>query len=505
MSRRDDRRTRVAATASSARPRTATGGPSKSCADDPAFQERLHHEFPRAGVEAVTDPVARRTFLKLMGASLALAGADRLHAAAGGEDRPLRPRSPRRSCPGRPLFFATAMPLGGVGDRACWSRATRAGRRRSRATRSTRPASARPTSSRRRRSSTSTTPTARRRVTQPRRDPPVAARSSARFARRSTAQQPLQGRGPAHPDRDGHARRRSPRRSATLLDALPAARWHQYEPVGRDNARAGAQARVRRVRRRAVPLRPGRRHPRRSTPTSSAAGPARLRYARDFAAPAAARAAPIAMNRLYAVESMPTLDRRARPTIACRCAPSEIEAFARALAAAARRRPARGRRRAGRGVRRTRDGSRAVADDLPAHRGREPRRRRRRPAAGRPRARARDQRRARQRRHDRRLHRAGRGRAGRSAGSRSRELVADMDAGAVDAARHPRRQPGLHRAGRPRASPSALAKVPLRVHLGLYDDETVGALPLARPRGALPRGVERRARLRRHGRRSCSR
>ena len=43
---------------------------------DPAFQERLYNEFPSLlpTMEQVADPVARRTFLKLMGASLALAG-----------------------------------------------------------------------------------------------------------------------------------------------------------------------------------------------------------------------------------------------------------------------------------------------------------------------------------------------------------------------------------------------------------------------------------------------
>ena len=42
-------------------------------ADDPTFVARLHNEFP-SEVEAITDPATRRTFLKLMGASLALAG-----------------------------------------------------------------------------------------------------------------------------------------------------------------------------------------------------------------------------------------------------------------------------------------------------------------------------------------------------------------------------------------------------------------------------------------------
>jgi MoCo/4Fe-4S cofactor protein with predicted Tat translocation signal len=33
-------------------------------AGDPAFQERLHNEFP-SQIEAIADPVARRSFLKL--------------------------------------------------------------------------------------------------------------------------------------------------------------------------------------------------------------------------------------------------------------------------------------------------------------------------------------------------------------------------------------------------------------------------------------------------------
>ena len=47
-----------------------------------------------------------------------------------------------------------------------------------------------------------------------------------------------------------------------------------------------------------------------------------------------------------------------------------------------------------------------------------------------------------------------------------------MTAGKVDTAAHARRQPVLHRARRPAASADALERVPLRVHLGLYDDET---------------------------------
>ena len=41
--------------------------------DTPAFRELIEREFPR-GASEMADGVSRRTFLKLMGASLALAG-----------------------------------------------------------------------------------------------------------------------------------------------------------------------------------------------------------------------------------------------------------------------------------------------------------------------------------------------------------------------------------------------------------------------------------------------
>src|SRR5215468_10138287 len=83
-------------------------------AGDPAFQERLYNEFPTLlpGVEAIADPVARRTFLKLMGASIALAG---VTACTRQPPEKIVPyvRQPVELIPGRPLFYATAMPLGG--------------------------------------------------------------------------------------------------------------------------------------------------------------------------------------------------------------------------------------------------------------------------------------------------------------------------------------------------------------------------------------------------------
>jgi len=81
-------------------------------ADDPAFQDRLANEFP-SEIEAITDPVERRTFMKLMAASLGLAG---VTACTRQPPEKIIPyvRQPEEIIPGKPLFFATSMPLGGV-------------------------------------------------------------------------------------------------------------------------------------------------------------------------------------------------------------------------------------------------------------------------------------------------------------------------------------------------------------------------------------------------------
>src|SRR3954463_13994419 len=81
-------------------------------ADDPSFVERLHNEFP-SQVEAITDPTTRRTFMKLMGASLALAGVTACTKQPAEKIVPYV-RQPEELIPGKPLFYATAMSLGGV-------------------------------------------------------------------------------------------------------------------------------------------------------------------------------------------------------------------------------------------------------------------------------------------------------------------------------------------------------------------------------------------------------
>src|SRR5438270_10827252 len=78
-----------------------------------AFQEFLHREFPSRASEW-TNPVTRRRFLQIMGASLALAG------LAGCSKSPRQTIIPYRKQPeeivqGTPLCYATAMAVGGYG------------------------------------------------------------------------------------------------------------------------------------------------------------------------------------------------------------------------------------------------------------------------------------------------------------------------------------------------------------------------------------------------------
>ena len=80
-------------------------------AGSPAFQEALHREFPKGASEWI-DSVSRRGFLKVMGASMALAG---MTGCVKLPSEPIVPyvRQPEDVIPGRPQFYATAMTLGG--------------------------------------------------------------------------------------------------------------------------------------------------------------------------------------------------------------------------------------------------------------------------------------------------------------------------------------------------------------------------------------------------------
>jgi MoCo/4Fe-4S cofactor protein with predicted Tat translocation signal len=78
-------------------------------ADTAEFQAAVEKEFPSSAQEWV-DPVSRRGFLKLMGASMALAG---LAGCTKQPDEPIYPyvKAPEDLVLGKPMYFATAHPF----------------------------------------------------------------------------------------------------------------------------------------------------------------------------------------------------------------------------------------------------------------------------------------------------------------------------------------------------------------------------------------------------------
>ena len=151
---------------------------------------------------------------------------------------------------------------------------------------------------------------------------------------------------------------------AAILKKLPAAKWHQYEPCGRDNAREGARLAF------GKPVNTVYRMDQADVIVSLDAdfvssGPGHVRYAREFSSRRVIEDRNANLNRLYVVESMPSstgavADHR-RPLRA-----GDIEAFARELAAAT---GVGGTTGGAAGSKIPADWTRAVAKDLAAHRG----------------------------------------------------------------------------------------------------------------------------------------
>jgi MoCo/4Fe-4S cofactor protein with predicted Tat translocation signal len=330
-------------------------------AGDPAFQQHLYNEFP-SQIEAITDPVARRTFLKVMGASIALAGATACTRQPVEKIVPYV-RQPEELVPGRPLFYATAMPLGGVatgllveshegrptkiegnplhpgslGASDVFAQAAILGLYDpDRAQTLTNLGDIRPW-------------------------PAFLGAISAVLA----AQRPLQGAG----IRLLTESISSPTLAAQireLLQRFPSAKWHQWDPASRDNAHVGSKLAFGEF------VDAQYRFEQADVVLSLDAdflgcGPGALLYARDFTARRRPEQAD-RMNRLYAVESMPS-STGARADHRLPMKPSEIESFARAIAGAL------GRSGESGGVGgnvpdHTRRFANAVAKDLQAHRGR---------------------------------------------------------------------------------------------------------------------------------------
>jgi len=297
------------------------------CNGDPAFLEYLRNEFPSLlpEPESIADPVARRAFLKVMGASLALAGVTACTKQPAEKIVPYV-RQPEEIIPGRPLFFATAMSLGGVATGLLVE--SHEGRPTKVEGNPQHPGSLG--------ASDIFSQAAVLGLYDPDRSQTLLnlgeIRPWPRFlgAIRAilAAQQPLAGRGLRLLTESIS----SPTLAAQIRDLLsryPAARWHQWDPASRENARAGAKLAFGeyvdcqyRFDRADVVLA--------LDADFLACGAGSLRYARDFAARRRPEQA-ASMNRLYAIESMPT-STGARADHRLPARPSEIEAIARAIA-----------------------------------------------------------------------------------------------------------------------------------------------------------------------------
>jgi molybdopterin-containing oxidoreductase family iron-sulfur binding subunit len=291
-------------------------------ADTKEFSEFLHHEFPR--FSSAGSAIGRREALKLMAASLALAG---LSACTRTPDDKIVPyiKAADELIPGRPVYYATAMPLAGYGTGLLVE--SHMGR-----------------------------------PTKIEGNPlhPASLGASDAFAQASllTLYDPdrsqavnRQGRlsnWAAFASALGEVRRQALARKGAglrilsdtvsslslaslaqrLLQDFPEARWHQYEPAGRDAARAGMQMAF------GEPLnavyRPAAAEVVLSLDSNFLASePGSLRYAREWASRRQPQAGE--MSRMYALECTPTVTGAAADhRLPLR--PNDVESVARAIA-----------------------------------------------------------------------------------------------------------------------------------------------------------------------------
>jgi molybdopterin-containing oxidoreductase family iron-sulfur binding subunit len=289
------------------------------------FQAALHREFPENASEWL-DPVSRRGFLKLMGASLALAG---LTACTGQPDERIVPyvKAPEEIVPGKPLYFATAMPF--LGSAIGLLVESNMGRPTKVEGNPKHPASLGATDVFAQASILT--------LYDPDRSQVVTKAGSISSWNGFAAA--LQAELEQQQGRRGAGLRiltetvTSPTLAAqlrALLGKFPAAKWHQYEPTARDNARLGARLAFGqfvethyRLEKADVILA--------LDADFLGAGPGTVRYAHDFAERRKPQGRDPRMNRLYVVESLPTgTGTMADHRLALRA--GEIEGFARAVA-----------------------------------------------------------------------------------------------------------------------------------------------------------------------------
>ena len=266
-------------------------------ANTDAFQDYLHREFPEQASE-FTDPVGRRQFLRLMGASLALAGVTACTRQPAEVVVPYV-RAPEEIVPGRPLFFATAVTLGGYATGVLVE--SHEGRPTKIEGNPGHPASLGATDLFAQAQILALYDPDRSQTLKQQGD--IRTWSAFLGALRGVveAKRGTQGAGL----RILTATVTSPtlaRQMAEFLAAFPAAKWHQYEAAGRDNVRAGAQLAYGAV----VDTRYAFDKARVVVSLDAdflGTMPGSVRYIRDFAAARRVRGETKEMSRLYAVES----------------------------------------------------------------------------------------------------------------------------------------------------------------------------------------------------------
>jgi MoCo/4Fe-4S cofactor protein with predicted Tat translocation signal len=340
------------------------GGPKvwrslEAVAETPEFQEYVHREFP-ANASEWLDPVGRRSFLKLMSASMALAG---VTACTVQPTELIVPyvRQPEEEIPGKPLFFATAMTLGGVATGVLVE--SHEGRPTKIEGNPDHPGGQGATDLFAQGTIlTLYDPDRSQAVTQLGEIRPWSGVISAIRAGLS-AQSPIKGAGLRILTETVN----SPTLAAQLQQVLsqqPAAKWIQWEPMPRDNARAGARLAFGRYVEPVFDLTKADVIVSLDADFLSSEGASNLRHMRQFASRRRVEDNADNLNRLYVVEANHSLT-GARADNRLPIKSSHIEAVARALAAKVGVAGISGAAPAG-----TEAFVDAVAADLAAHRGR---------------------------------------------------------------------------------------------------------------------------------------
>jgi len=296
-------------------PPAVTGGPERGkqywrsleeLADSPVFEEFVRREYP-AAAEEWNDPIERRSFLKIMGASLALAG---LSGCVIQPPEKIIPyiKQPEEEVPGRGLWFASASTLGGVATPVL-----------------VRSNEGRPTKIEGNPDHPSTGGATATDIFSQASilslyDPDRSQAPSYRSETRPWTAFVAEIRGLIEKDNDGIRAKKgaglrfltetitSPTLAAQMkqvLTALPEAKWHQYEPVNRDNSRAGAMIAF------GQDVQTSYDFSKADRILSLGADflngwPGNLRYAREYAAKRREGADKGEMSRLYVIESTPT-------------------------------------------------------------------------------------------------------------------------------------------------------------------------------------------------------